>query len=129
MRRSGAPSQLNGNLAKRPRFVPPGATLTSLPPRPEPQALPPQLTPCNTLSKVRNALSEKEERKKDEAPVPSKALARILNAVPQRESKENCTELQGLTSLPCEEACPPEDRASTDHPDHIQHSANSECLQ
>uniref|UniRef100_A0A6Q2YHJ7 RAD54 homolog B n=1 Tax=Esox lucius TaxID=8010 RepID=A0A6Q2YHJ7_ESOLU len=31
MRRSGAPSQLFGNMAKKPRFVPPGASLTGPP--------------------------------------------------------------------------------------------------
>uniref|UniRef100_A0A8C1LQF9 Uncharacterized protein n=1 Tax=Cyprinus carpio TaxID=7962 RepID=A0A8C1LQF9_CYPCA len=30
MRRSGAPSQLRGNAAKKPRFMPPGPSLTDL---------------------------------------------------------------------------------------------------
>ncbi|KAJ8290982.1 hypothetical protein GJAV_G00019930 [Gymnothorax javanicus] len=82
MRRSGAPSQLYGNMAKRPRFVPPGATQTSMDPRPEPAAKPPHLLACNLVNK-----------EKHDTPLLSNALAKILSAVPSGESKENCTAL------------------------------------
>lgn len=50
MRRSGAPSQLSGNAVKKPRFVPPGANLSS--PATEPRPLTAKLASSNALEKV-----------------------------------------------------------------------------
>ncbi|KAJ8353874.1 hypothetical protein SKAU_G00214410 [Synaphobranchus kaupii] len=110
MRRSGAPSQQYGNVTKRPRFVPPGATQTSPGSRPEPTTQQPQPMACNTINQVLKSLPEQ----KCEAPVLPNALAKILNAVPLGESKENCTVLQNCSSLPCSEEYPPEDKLSTE---------------
>uniref|UniRef100_A0A8C7VMR2 RAD54 homolog B n=1 Tax=Oncorhynchus mykiss TaxID=8022 RepID=A0A8C7VMR2_ONCMY len=57
MRRSGAPSQVFGNMAKKPRFVPPGASLAGRPDPPvgtllEPEPLAPKLSTGNVLYKV-----------------------------------------------------------------------------
>ncbi|KAJ8394571.1 hypothetical protein AAFF_G00043740 [Aldrovandia affinis] len=110
MRRSAAPSQQFGNVAKRPRFVPPGASQSASPDsRPQPTSQPPQLAACKTLQ-VLKCLPEQ----KSEAPILSKALARILNATPPAESKENCTALQNPSSLPCSEEWAPEDGSSTE---------------
>ncbi|XP_061073541.1 DNA repair and recombination protein RAD54B isoform X2 [Conger conger] len=114
MRRSGAPSQQNGNATKRPRFIAPGAAQYSLGPRPIPAAEQPQLMACNTLNQVLKCLPEQ----KCETPVLSNALAKILNAVPLGESKENCTVLQNCSPLPSREEHPPEDKLGTgfEHP-------------
>lgn len=57
MRRSGAPSQVFGNMAKKPRFVPPGASLAGPPDPPvgtllELEPLAPKLALGNVLNKV-----------------------------------------------------------------------------
>ncbi|XP_077382369.1 DNA repair and recombination protein RAD54B isoform X2 [Festucalex cinctus] len=70
MRRSAAPSQLRGNAAKKPRFVPPGATSSFI--GTESKAQCPKFGLENDLNKASPALS--------------KALARVLSAT---ESKEN----------------------------------------
>ncbi len=59
MRRSGAPSQLGGNIAKKPRFMPPGPAKNDGPPlsHPQPSAPPPTPTPALgnvLLNKVTN---------------------------------------------------------------------------
>ncbi|XP_035239917.1 DNA repair and recombination protein RAD54B [Anguilla anguilla] len=108
MRRSAAPSQQYGNVTKRPRFVPPGATQSSPGPRPGPAAKQPQPMACSTINQVRKSVPEQ----KREASVLSNALAKILNAVPLGESKENCTVLQNCSPLPCSEQHPPEDKLS-----------------
>ncbi|KPP60515.1 DNA repair and recombination protein RAD54B-like [Scleropages formosus] len=100
MRRSGAPSQRYGNVAKRPRFVPPlsiqgaiqGQVLEAAP-------QPPQGTLSDTLNK------------KSEGPTFSKALTRILNAVPQGDIKENLTGVQECPSLPPQDLTPSADRS------------------
>jgi len=50
MRRSGAPSQLSGNALKKPRFMPPGASTSSLVAESKP--LSPKLGLSNALEKV-----------------------------------------------------------------------------
>ncbi|KAG9339388.1 hypothetical protein JZ751_023781 [Albula glossodonta] len=108
MRRSRAPSQQCGNVAKRPRFIPPGATASSPDSSFAPVAAQPhQNVECRALNKVLKSLPGQ----KSEAPVLSKALARILNAGPQGESKQNCAVLKKLSS-----ALSSEDSASEDGP-------------
>ncbi|CAB1334665.1 unnamed protein product, partial [Coregonus sp. 'balchen'] len=62
MRRSGAPSQLFGNMAKKPRFVPPEASLAGPPDipvgtLPELEPLAPKLALGNVLNKVQRSIS------------------------------------------------------------------------
>ncbi|XP_006636185.3 DNA repair and recombination protein RAD54B [Lepisosteus oculatus] len=90
MRRSGAPSQLCGNVAKKPRFVPPASMHMRAASVPDPKRPSPPL--CNALNKV-----TAPQENKSEAPVLSKALARILNAVPLGDTEENSSKLQGLS--------------------------------
>lgn len=60
MRRSGAPSQLRGNTAQKPRFLPPGPAKNDAPPlshpQPEPSAPPPPTPALGNvlLNKVTN---------------------------------------------------------------------------
>ncbi|XP_017579315.1 DNA repair and recombination protein RAD54B [Pygocentrus nattereri] len=93
MRRSAAPSQLQGNAAKRPRFVPPGPSQTGM--------LGNGLSKHHQSGRAEEHLPSSEIQKCEstvEAPaVPKvsgvcKALARVLSAVPQGESKENALE-------------------------------------
>nr|XP_046159344.1 DNA repair and recombination protein RAD54B-like [Oncorhynchus gorbuscha] len=103
MRRSGAPSQVFGNMAKKPRFVPPGASLAGPPDPPvgtllEPEPLAPKLSPGNVLYKVQRSLSAPAPplalpvkafslaRSSPQAPGLSRALARVLGAA---DSKKN----------------------------------------
>ncbi|KAK2844547.1 hypothetical protein Q5P01_011206 [Channa striata] len=87
MRRSGAPSQLLGNAMKKPRFVSPGASISSLSAKSKP--------PTPVLDKVQRSLAgpilsktECADQPKAAQPAPalSRALARVLSAT---ESKEN----------------------------------------
>ncbi|XP_042162770.1 DNA repair and recombination protein RAD54B-like isoform X1 [Oncorhynchus tshawytscha] len=103
MRRSGAPSQVFGNMAKKPRFVPPGASLAGRPDPPvgtllEPEPLAPKLSPGNVLYKVQRSLSAPAPplalpvkafslaKSSPQAPGLSRALARVLGAA---DSKKN----------------------------------------
>lgn len=56
MRRSGAPSQLHGNTAKKPRFMPPGPARNDGPPLSLPQPSPPPTPALGNvlLNKVTN---------------------------------------------------------------------------
>ncbi|XP_057691439.1 DNA repair and recombination protein RAD54B [Corythoichthys intestinalis] len=88
MRRSAAPSQLQGNAAKKPRFTPPGATSSCIGTESKPYC---QLSGMdNALNKVQKILAAPLLNKSGYAvqaePALSKALARVLNAT---ESKEN----------------------------------------
>ncbi|KAI7806213.1 putative DNA repair and recombination protein RAD54B [Triplophysa rosa] len=85
MRRSGAPSQLRGNATKKPRFMPPGPAQNDHLSRVELGPSPPSTPALGNvlLNKVQVCLSSAD------APAGSKALARVLSAVPQGESKEN----------------------------------------
>ncbi|XP_051720938.1 DNA repair and recombination protein RAD54B [Ctenopharyngodon idella] len=96
MRRSGAPSQIRGNAAKKPRFMPPGPARNDGPPLLDPQPEPSLPSPPPTsalgnvlLNKVQKCLSSKDSPAVSNAPLGSKALARVLSAVPQGEYKEN----------------------------------------
>ncbi|XP_042628504.1 LOW QUALITY PROTEIN: DNA repair and recombination protein RAD54B-like [Cyprinus carpio] len=97
MRRSGAPSQLRGNAAKKPRFMPPGPgrnkTQTSSPTKTKttvPSLPPPTPALGNVLlNKVQRCLSSADAPAVSDAPVGSKALVRVLGAVPRGECKEN----------------------------------------
>ncbi|KAL0985358.1 hypothetical protein UPYG_G00155900 [Umbra pygmaea] len=110
MRRSGAPSQLFGNMAKKPRFVPPGASLSGLPDTPdstihEMKPLVPKLALANVLNKVQRSLSAPAlpltlpvtlsslTKRSPPAPGLPRALARVLSA----DSKENGAEPSDLT--------------------------------
>ncbi|XP_064802638.1 DNA repair and recombination protein RAD54B-like [Oncorhynchus masou masou] len=103
MRRSGAPSQVFGNMAKKPRFVPPGTSLAGPPDPPvgtllEPEPLAPKLAPGNVLYKVQRSLSAPAPplalpvkafslaKSSPQAPGLSRALARVLSAA---DSKKN----------------------------------------
>uniref|UniRef100_A0A8B9GZU7 Fibrinogen silencer binding protein n=1 Tax=Astyanax mexicanus TaxID=7994 RepID=A0A8B9GZU7_ASTMX len=84
MRRSAAPSQLQGNAVKRQRFIPPAPSQTGV--------------LGNGINKVQISLSE---RTVDVPAVPKvsgvcKALAKVLSAVTPTESKENAPELQSV---------------------------------
>ncbi|XP_054637825.1 DNA repair and recombination protein RAD54B isoform X2 [Dunckerocampus dactyliophorus] len=91
MRRSGAPSQLLGNAAKKPRFIPPAASSCVA----EPKTQSPKLGLDNTLNKVQRSLAapppSQSECTGQATPALSKALARVLNAT---ESKENIAETE-----------------------------------
>ncbi|KAK2902998.1 hypothetical protein Q8A67_007711 [Cirrhinus molitorella] len=97
MRRSGAPSQLRGNAAKIPRFMPPGPARNDGPllsgPQPEPSVPSPPPAPAALgnvlLNKVQKCLSSADAPGMSNAPGGSKALARVLSAVPHGECKEN----------------------------------------
>lgn len=96
MRRSGAPSQLRGNVAKKPRFMPPGPARNDGPICSDPQTEPPQPSPPPIpalknvlLNKVQRCLSSGDAPAACDAPAGSKALARVLGAVPQAKCKEN----------------------------------------
>ncbi|XP_048067584.1 DNA repair and recombination protein RAD54B isoform X2 [Megalobrama amblycephala] len=96
MRRSGAPSQIRGNAAKKPRFMPPGPARNDGPPLldPQPEQSLPSPPPTSALgnvllNKVQRCLSSKDSPAVSNAPLGSKALARVLSAVPQGECKEN----------------------------------------
>ncbi|XP_059363876.1 DNA repair and recombination protein RAD54B [Carassius carassius] len=97
MRRSGAPSQLRGNTAKKPRFMPPGPARTDGPPLsgPQPEPSVPSAAPTTSalgnvlLNKVQRCLSSADAPAVSNAPVGSKALVRVLSAVPHGECKEN----------------------------------------
>lgn len=54
MRRSGAPSQIRGNAAKKPRFMPPGPARNDGPPLLDPQPEPslPSPPPTSALGNV-----------------------------------------------------------------------------
>ncbi|MFT7816245.1 DNA repair and recombination protein RAD54B isoform X1 [Arapaima gigas] len=110
MRRSGAPSQRYGNVAKRPRFVPPvstqGATHGS---DLEPAVQPPQQALTDTLHKVEKTVF----KQKNEGPTLSKALARVLNAVSHGDTKENLKGIQECTSFPSEDLTSKADRMVT----------------
>ncbi|XP_061633757.1 DNA repair and recombination protein RAD54B [Phyllopteryx taeniolatus] len=88
MRRSAAPSQLRGNAAKKPRFVPPGAAASCTGAETKPHFPKPALD--NALNKVQRSVAAPPPDKSGyavrPAPALSKALARVLNAT---ESKEN----------------------------------------
>ncbi|XP_065101608.2 DNA repair and recombination protein RAD54B [Paramisgurnus dabryanus] len=87
MRRSGAPSQLGGNAAKKPRFMPPLSRVESGSSLPLPASTP---TLGNVLlSKVQMCLSSGDASAVSKAPAGNKALARVLSALPQGECKEN----------------------------------------
>ncbi|XP_055760585.1 DNA repair and recombination protein RAD54B isoform X2 [Salvelinus fontinalis] len=103
MRRSGAPSQVFGNMSKKPRFVPPGASLAGPPDPPvgtllEPEPLAPKLALGNVLNKVQRSLSAPAlplalpvrafslAKSSPQAPGLSRALARVLGAA---DSKKN----------------------------------------
>ncbi|KAI5620864.1 DNA repair and recombination protein RAD54B [Silurus asotus] len=109
MRRSAAPSRLlQGNAAKKPRFVPPapvhpGAGLLSNPgpvlmpntmpissPGPTPTSTP-KLETNNVLNKVQKSLTERAAGTPGAAKVSvmGKALARVLSVVAQEERNEN----------------------------------------
>ncbi|XP_066532072.1 DNA repair and recombination protein RAD54B [Hoplias malabaricus] len=101
MRRSAAPSQLQGNAAKRPRFVPPAPSKTGI--------------LSNGFKKV-----QKPEETIEAAAVPrvtgvSKALSRVLSTGPKEESKENSHE---MLSTPLHSEQHPESPASV-HPDQL----------
>ncbi|XP_048881029.1 DNA repair and recombination protein RAD54B isoform X1 [Brienomyrus brachyistius] len=110
MRRSGAPSQLYGNVAKKPRFVPPGPTQHKQGLGLQKMLQPPQLAQRNALDKVEKALSDN----KGEGPILSKALARILNAVPKADTKESHAGIQQVSHMPSENVNAALDRAATD---------------
>ncbi|XP_070977901.1 DNA repair and recombination protein RAD54B-like [Oncorhynchus clarkii lewisi] len=103
MRRSGAPSQVFGNMAKKPRFVPPGASLAGRPDPLvgtllEPEPLAPKLSTGNVLYKIQRSLSAPAPplalpvkafslaKSSPQAPGLSRALARVLGAA---DSKKN----------------------------------------
>ncbi|KAM9404599.1 DNA repair and recombination protein RAD54B isoform 2-T2 [Salvelinus alpinus] len=103
MHRSGAPSQVFGKMAKKPRFVPPGASLAGPPDPPvgtllEPEPLAPKLALGNVLNKVQRSLSAPAPplalpvrafslaKSSPQAPGLSRALARVLGAA---DSKKN----------------------------------------
>nr|XP_057940628.1 DNA repair and recombination protein RAD54B isoform X2 [Doryrhamphus excisus] len=90
MRRSGAPSQLLGNAAKKPRFIPPGASSCVAV---EPKTQSPKLGLVDTLNKRSLAAPppSQSECTGQAAPALSKALARVLSAT---ESKENIADTQ-----------------------------------
>ncbi|XP_038146971.1 DNA repair and recombination protein RAD54B [Cyprinodon tularosa] len=96
MRRSGAPSQLLGNAAKKPRFLPPGAS--ALYPVTESKPLVSKHGLENALDKVHRSLSASVVTKttcsvqaetSQAPPGLSKVLARVLSAT---ETKENLIE-------------------------------------
>ncbi|KAK6326930.1 hypothetical protein J4Q44_G00025750 [Coregonus suidteri] len=106
MRRSGAPSQLFGNMAKKPRFVPPEASLAGPPDipvgtLPELEPLAPKLALGNVLNKVQRSISAPAlplalpvkafglAKSSPQAPGMSRALARVLGAA---DSKKNGSE-------------------------------------
>lgn len=118
MRRSGAPSQLRGNAAKKPRFMPPGPARNDgapcLDPQPEPsQPSPPPIPALKNvlLNKVQRCLSGGDAPAASDAPVGSKALARVLGAaVPQGECKEN--NIRSMPDFPEPEESVNKDRRS-----------------
>ncbi|XP_033849294.3 DNA repair and recombination protein RAD54B isoform X1 [Acipenser ruthenus] len=81
MRRSAAPSQLFGNAAKKPRFIPPGTL--------HPNSVPVQKT-TPTLPLVTENKPLHESSGKPENNVPAKALVGILNPALLVDTKENC---------------------------------------
>lgn len=98
MRRSGAPSQILGNVVKKPRFVPPGASSSFS--VTESKSLGPRPSLGNALYKVQRSLSAPVLNKTggnvlpkatQDAPALSRVLARVLSAT---ESKENEAVLQ-----------------------------------
>lgn len=64
MRRSGAPSQLRGNAAKKPRFMPPGPARTDGPPLSVPQPEPPVPSAAPTTPALGNVLLNKVRNKR-----------------------------------------------------------------
>ncbi|XP_019747712.1 DNA repair and recombination protein RAD54B isoform X2 [Hippocampus comes] len=81
MRRSAAPSQLRGNVAKKPRFVPPGAATSCTGAEPKTQCS--KFGLDNALNKVQRSLAAPPPNKiayVQSAPTLSKALARVLSA-------------------------------------------------
>ncbi|XP_061811049.1 DNA repair and recombination protein RAD54B isoform X1 [Nerophis lumbriciformis] len=91
MRRSGAPSQLLGNAAKKPRFIPPAGASSYF--GVEPKTQNPESSLNNALNKVQRSVvatpPSQSECTARAAPALSKALARVLSAT---ESKENIAE-------------------------------------
>ncbi|XP_056299659.1 DNA repair and recombination protein RAD54B isoform X2 [Pseudoliparis swirei] len=89
MRRSGAPSQLSGNALKKPRFMPPGASTSSLVAESKP--LSPKLGLSNALEKVQRSLPapacDVQPKVAQPAPVLSRALARVLSAAESKEKE------------------------------------------
>ncbi|XP_027028166.2 DNA repair and recombination protein RAD54B [Tachysurus fulvidraco] len=91
MRRSAAPSQLlQGNAAKKPRFVPPAAPVHTG----AVSTLGPTSAPGNVLNKVQRNLSERtgDTPAVVGASSAGRALARVLSAVAKEERKENSLE-------------------------------------
>ncbi|XP_061144177.1 DNA repair and recombination protein RAD54B [Syngnathus typhle] len=92
MRRSAAPSQLRGNAAKKPCFVPPGAASSWTGAEPKTQY--PEFGLDNPLNKVQRSLGvppPNQNAHVQAAPALSKALSRVLSAT---ESKENVIETE-----------------------------------
>ncbi|XP_066547711.1 DNA repair and recombination protein RAD54B isoform X2 [Amia ocellicauda] len=96
MRKSAAPSQ-HGNMAKKPRFLPPGAVYAV--PVFVPNKTFPLVSSCNTADKTQVHHGKKPERNQKKPPVSSKALARILNVNPPPESNKNLSSLQEISVL------------------------------
>ncbi|XP_061771659.1 DNA repair and recombination protein RAD54B isoform X4 [Nerophis ophidion] len=91
MRRSGAPSQLLGNAAKKPRFTPPAGAPSYFGVESKSQS--PELSLNNALNKVQRSVvatpPSQGECRARAAPALSRALARVLSAT---ESQENIAE-------------------------------------
>nr|XP_046188384.1 DNA repair and recombination protein RAD54B-like isoform X3 [Oncorhynchus gorbuscha] len=130
MRRSGAPSQVFGNMAKKPRFVPPGASLAGPPDSPvgtplELEPLAPKLAPGNVLYKVQRSLSAPAPplalpvkafsltKSSPQAPGLSRALARVLGAA---DSKKNELEPEDLSFTEENTGDPADFRCSSQSP-------------
>ncbi|XP_029447555.1 DNA repair and recombination protein RAD54B [Rhinatrema bivittatum] len=80
MRRSAAPSQLLGNVTKKPRFIPPGQTITQCADKEISH-----LNPCITT----------KERVKQNNPVPSQAFVQICGRnVNSAQTGENASEIK-----------------------------------
>ncbi|XP_052000226.1 DNA repair and recombination protein RAD54B [Xyrauchen texanus] len=127
MRRSGAPSQLSVNAAKKPRFKPPGPaqidvpTVSNLQPGP---SSPSTLALGNVLNKVQRCLTSGDGPDFSRASEGSKALARVLGAVPQGECKENSLN----SSSDCPEAEQWTDKDScTRQPNTEANSSSTAC--
>ncbi|XP_072548095.1 DNA repair and recombination protein RAD54B isoform X2 [Salminus brasiliensis] len=123
MRRSAAPSQLQGNAAKRPKFVPPAPSQTGVLGngihKHHHQSQ--RVESHQPSSEVRINLVEKTV---DVPAVPQtsgvcKALVKVLNAVTPAESKENAPELQ---SIPMNSEVHLESTTSN-HPDQLRKHA------
>ncbi|XP_067304706.1 DNA repair and recombination protein RAD54B [Pseudorasbora parva] len=126
MRRSGAPSQVRGNAAKKPMFLPPGPARNDGPPllghQPKPSLPSPPPTPALgnvLLDKVQRCLSSKDFPAVPKAPLGSKALARVLSAVPQGDCKEN-----SLRSSP---DCPEPEQSADEASCSIQPNTQANC--